>query len=142
MILNATGILGNLRNKYDIQLVVFELYETLDFEEIPLKRYTNLKMMYPSVTKNNSSGYYEFFQEKFKKANNVNPNQYATRGFDVTLDTILRMYQEEGFANSTQSLMSEQLESKFNYRKIEQGNYNTGIYLLQYTDDLTIEETK
>lgn len=52
------------------------------------------------------------------------------------------MYQEEGFANSTQSLMSEQLESKFNYRKIEQGNYNTGIYLLQYTDDLTIEETK
>lgn len=142
MILNATGILGNLRNKYDIQLVVFELYETLDFEEIPLKRYTNLKMMYPSVTKNNSSGYYESFQEKFKKANNVNPNQYATRGFDVTLDTILRMYQEEGFANSTQSLMSEQLESKFNYRKIEQGNYNTGIYLLQYTDDLTIEETK
>jgi len=118
------------------------LYETLDFEEIPMKRYTDLKMMYPSVTRINNSGYYESFQEKFKKVNNVNPNQFATRGFDVTLDTILRMYQENGFSSSTEGLMSEQLESKFNYRKIEEGNYNTGIYLMQYTDDLTIEEAK
>jgi LysM repeat protein len=142
MILNATSILGNLKSKYDIQLVVFELYETLDFEEIPMKRYTDLKMMYPSVTRTNKSGYYESFQEKFKKVNNINPNQYATRGFDLTLDTILRMYQEEGFVNSTENLISEQLESKFNYQKIEAGNYNTGIYLMQYTDDLTIEEAK
>ncbi len=142
MILNATSILGSLKSKYDIQLVVFELYETLDFEEIPMKRYTDLKMMYPSVTRSNKSGYYESFQEKFKKVNNINPNQYATRGFDLTLDTILRMYQEEGFVNSTEGLVSEQLESKFNYQKIEDGNYNTGIYLMQYTDDLTIEEAK
>ena len=142
MILNVTGILGNLKSKYDIQLVVFELYEALDFVEIPIKRYTNLKMMYPSVTRTNNSGYYQSFQEKFKKVNNVNPNQYATRGFDVTLDTILRMYQENGFVTSTTGVTSEQLESKFNYRKIEAGNYNTGIYLMQYTDDLTIEEAK
>ena len=142
MILNVTSILGNLSKKYDIQLVVFELYETLDFEEIPMKRYTNLKMMYPSVTKNNQNGYYKSFQEKFKKANNINPNQFATRGFDVTFDTILRMYQEDGFENSALNVMSEQLESKFSYRKIEDGNYNTGIYLLQYTDNLTIEEAK
>ena len=142
MILNATSILRNLKSKYDIQLVVFELYETLDFEEIPMKRYTDLKMMYPSVTRTNKSGYYESFQEKFKKVNNINPNQYATRGFDLTLDTILRMYQENGFVDSTEGLVSEQLESKFNYQKIEAGNYNTGIYLMQYTDDLTIEEAK
>lgn len=142
MILNVTSILGNLKKKYDIQLVVFELYESLDFEEIPMKRYTNLKMMYPSVTKNNQSGYYKSFQEKFKKANNINPNLFATRGFDVTLDTILRIYQENGFQDSALTSMSEQLESKFNYIKIEEGNYNTGIYLMQYTDDLTIEEAK
>lgn len=142
MILNATSILGNLKKKYDIQLVVFELYESLDFEEIPMKRYTDLKMMYPSVTKNSQSGYYDSFQEKFKQANNINPNQFATRGFDVTLDTILRIYQENGFQNAALTLMSEQLESKFNYIKIEEGNYNTGIYLMQYTDDLTIEEAK
>ena len=142
MILNVTSILGNLKKKYDIQLVVFELYESLDFEEIPMKRYTNLKMMYPSVTKNNQSGYYKSFQEKFKKANNINPNLFATRGFDVTLDTILRIYQENGFQDSALTSMSEQLESKFNYIKIEEGNYNTGIYLMQYTDDLTIEQAK
>lgn len=142
LILNSTGILGGLKSKYDIQLVVFELYNALDFEEIPMKRYTNLKMMYPSITKDNQSGYYKSFAKKFKNANGINPNQYVTRGFDVTLDTILRMYQDNGFVNSTTGLTSEQLESKFNYRKIEAGNYNTGIYLLQYTDDLTVEEVK
>lgn len=142
LILNSTGILGGLKSKYDIQLVVFKLYDALDFEEIPIKRYTNLKMMYPSINRNNDSGYYKSFAKKFKNVNGINPNQYVTRGFDVTLDTILRMYQENGFVNSTTGLTSEQLESKFNYRKIEAGNYNTGIYLLQYTDDLTIEEVK
>lgn len=142
LILNSTGILSGLKSKYNIQLVVFNLYDALDFEEISIKRFTNLKMMYPSINKNNDSGYYKSFAKKFKNANGINPNQYVTRGFDVTLDTILRMYQENGFVNSTTGLTSEQLESKFNYRKIEDGNYNTGIYLLQYTDDLTIEEAK
>jgi LysM repeat protein len=142
IILSTTSILSKLKSKYDIQLVVFELYDALEFEEIPLKRYTDLKMMFPSVTRTNKSAYYESFREKFKKDNNVNPNQYATRGFDVTLDAIVRMYQENGFVNSTIGLTSEQLESKFNYKKIENGNYNTGIYLMHYTDHLTIEEVK
>jgi len=142
MVLNATSILKKLLPKFDIQLVVFELYEALDFEDIPIKTLTDLKMLFPSVTKSTDNGYYKSFQEKFKKVNNINPNQFATRGFDVTLDTVLRMYQEGGFVNSTVELSSEQLESKFSYRKIEEGNYNTGLYILQYTDDLTIEEAK
>ena len=142
LILNVTNVLANLKSKFDIQLVVFELNSALDFEEISLKRYTDLKLMFPSITKSNKSGYYESFRQKFKKDNNVNPNEFATRGFDVTFDTIIRMYQEEGFANSTENQSSEQLVSKFNYEKIEQGNYNKGVYLLQYMNDLTIEEVK
>lgn len=141
-ILNTTRILNELRSKYDIQLVVLELYEALDFEEIPIMQYANLKMMYPSITKNNEGLYYNAFKLKFKSVNNVNPNQYATRGFDVTLDTILRMYQENGFAQSTTEFNSEHLESKFIYKKIANGNFNTGVYLMQYTDQLTIEEVK
>ncbi|HBK82003.1 MAG TPA: hypothetical protein DDZ41_00130, partial [Flavobacterium sp.] len=142
LILNTTNVLLSLKSKYDIQLVVFELNSALDFEEISLKRYTDLKLMFPSVTKTNKSGYYESFRDKFKKDNNVNPNEFATRGFDVTFDTIIRMYQEEGFINSIQNQASEQLLSKFDYKKINQGNYNKGVYLLQYMNDLTIEEIK
>lgn len=142
MVLNATSILKNLQADFDLQLVVFELYDALDFEEIPIKRLTDLKLLFPSVTKSKDTAYYKSFQEKFKKVNNINPSQYATRGFDVTLDTILRMYQDDGFEDSALNFASEQLESKFNYRKIEEGNYNTSLYILEYTDDLTIEEAK
>lgn len=36
--------------EYDIQLVVFEVYDALNFEEIPIGL-TTLKMMYPSANK-------------------------------------------------------------------------------------------
>lgn len=142
MVLNTTALLQKLQTKFNIQLVVFELNDVLDFEEIPMKRLTNLKLLFPSVTKSTTNGFYKSFQEKFKKINNINPSQYATRGFDVTLDTILRMYQENGFENAAIDSYSEQLESKFNYQKIENGNYNTSLYILEYSDDLTIEEAK
>lgn len=142
VVLSTTSMLKKLQSRFELQLVVFELYDVLDFEEIPMKHLTDLKLLFPSVTKSTSSGYYKSFQEKFKKINNINPSQFATRGFDVTLDTILRMYQDDGFEDSTLNYSSDQLESKFNYQKIETGNYNVGLYILEYTDDLTIQEAK
>ena len=67
IILNTTSILSKLKSKYDIQLVVFEIYDALEFEEIPLKRYTNLKMMFPSVTRTNNTGYYKSFATKIQE---------------------------------------------------------------------------
>jgi LysM repeat protein len=142
MTLNATGILSKLKLKYDIQLVVLKLYDVLDFEAIKIKSLTNLDLMYPSNNRNNNSGYYKSFAKKFKNTNNINPNAFATRGFDVTLDTVLRMYQDGGFIASTTEYASEQLESKFNYIKIENGNYNNAIYLHQFMEDLTIKQIK
>lgn len=142
MTLNATGILSKLKSKYNIQLVVLELYDVLDFEAIKIKSLTNLDLMYPSNNRNNKSGYYKSFVKKFKNSNNINPNAFATRGFDVTLDTVLRMYQDGGFITSTTEYASEQLESKFNYIKIENGNYNNAIYLHQFMEDLTIKQIK
>ena len=71
------------------------------------------------------------------------PNQYAIRGFDITFDTILRMFQEKPFEEITQKTVSEQVESKFDYEVNELGGfYNKGIYILQYNSDLTITEAK
>ena len=51
IILVQIWFLKNLQKEYDIQLVVFEVYDALNFEEIPIKNLTALKMMYPSVSK-------------------------------------------------------------------------------------------
>lgn len=142
MILNATKVLATLQKDYQIQLVVLEKNDAMDHDEIPLERLMALKMIYPSVTKNNFSAEAAVYERNYKIKNNIFPNQYATRGFDVTFDTILRLFQEEGFVATTGTRSSEQVENKFIYEVINGGNYNKGVYLLQYSDGLILKQAE
>ncbi len=139
-VLSITSILKGLQKLYQVQLVILEPNETLDFEEIPLSRLTDLKLMYPSVTRSNDSESAKQFEQSYKKKNKVNPNQYATRGFDITFDTMIRLSQPTSFEQSVNETVSEQVENKFNYdQKVSGGYVNKGVYVLYYDSDLTIK---
>lgn len=142
MVLSTCSILTNNLSKFDIQLVTLEKNETLDSAEIPLESLTKLKLLYPSVTKENESSSASVFAKDFKKLNNIYPNKYATRGFDVTFDTILRLFNEGGYKTSVEEFASEQLENKFNYVNIDGAYYNKGVYLMYFDTDLTVKEAK
>ena len=139
-VLSITSILKGLQKLYQVQLVILEPNETLDYEEIPLSRLTDLKLMYPSVTNSNESDSAKQFERFYKKKNKVNPNQYATRGFDITFDTMIRLSQPTSFEQSVNESVSEQVENKFNYdQKVSGGYVNKGVYVLYYDSDLTIK---
>ena len=143
MILSTTNVLLNELNNYQIQMAILEANATLDFEEISLKRLTLLKMLYPSVTRDNNSDQANAFANAYRAKNNVFPNQYATRGFDVTFDTLLRLSQQKTFENCMGQDKSEQIESRFSYIRDAQGGFvNKGVYILQYNEDLSVTEVK
>ncbi|UUC44283.1 LysM peptidoglycan-binding domain-containing protein [Flavobacterium cerinum] len=142
LVLNSLNILVSALSQFQVQLVTLEKNETLDFEEIPLSRLTKLKLLYPSVTKDNETPEALVFATTFKKKNNIFPNRFATRGFDVTFDVIVRMFQENGFKESITETASEQVENKFDYVGLGGGYYNTGVYIMNYNDDLTVKEAK
>ena len=68
------------------------------------------------------------------------PNQFAVRGFDVTMDTLLRLSQDVSFEESVQTTSTEFIENKFDYEQASQGYVNKGVYILYYDDDLNIKE--
>ena len=139
-ILSVTSILKSLQKTHQVQLVILEPNETLDYEEIPLSRLTDLKLMYPSVTKPNEAEVTKQFDRAYKKKNKMYPSQYAIRGFDVTFDTMVRLTQNTSFEQSANETTSEQVENQFNYdQKISGGYVNKGIYILYYDSDLTIK---
>ncbi|ESU22712.1 hypothetical protein FEDK69T_19720 [Flavobacterium enshiense DK69] len=142
MVLSTCNILVSATSEYQVQLVTLEKNETLDFEEIPLSKLTRLKLLYPSVSRDNETPQAAIFAKVFKKKNNIFPNRFATRGFDVTFDVILRLFQDGGYKESVNEKASEQIESKFNYANIDGGYYNKGVYLLYYDEDLTLKEAK
>lgn len=139
-ILTTTSVMQSAMKDYQVQLVILEPNETLDFEEIPLSRLTKLKMAYPSMTKDNDSDEAKQFERAYKKKNKIFPNQYAIRGFDLTFDTMLRLAQDKTFEETTNDSATEQIENKFDYsKKISGGFANNGIYIQYYDTDLTIK---
>ena len=140
MILSTTNLLLNELANYQLQLAILEPNETLDYEEVSMKRLTILKLLYPSMTRENGSNAAIVFENNYKKANKIFPSQYAVRGFDVTFDTMLRLSQDQDFTDAADT-KTEQVESKFDYAKNNGSGYaNKGVYILEYQDDLSVKE--
>lgn len=142
MVLNVTKVLAALQSEYQIQLVVLERTDTLDFDEIPLDRLTALKMLYPSVNNEAETPHVLLFNRLYRERNNIAPSQFATRGFDVTFDAIMRLFQNEEFSAVMTNAATEYVENKFIYTKSDEGNNNTGVYILQYNPDLTVTQAQ
>lgn len=140
MILGTTNKMLNEMTNFQIQLVIIEPNETLDFEEISMKRLTILKMLYPSLTRENNSPEATIFENEYKAKNKIFPNQYATRGFDLTLDTMLRLSQGKTFETSANEDKTQQVESKFEYAKKDAGYVNKGVYIMEYEEDLSVKQ--
>jgi LysM repeat protein len=127
--------------KYNVELVIMEPNETLDTDEINFEQLTKLKLMYPSITRENYSAEAQIFKKEFRKKNKIAPSTYATRGFDVTFDTMMRLSQDKKYEATADDTATEQVDNKFEYYKKTDGGYtNKGIYILYYDTDLTIKE--
>lgn len=140
--LETTNQLKDKTEEYTIQLAAFEKNDVFDYGEIKIETLVDLKLIYPSVTLEDVSEASKTFAKEFKSKNNIYPSRYATRGYDVTYDMILRLFQSTEFEEALE-YPSQQIENKFIYTKSSQGLVrNLGVYLLQYTDDLTIKQVQ
>ena len=126
---------------YRVQLVVLETNETLNTDEVSITNLAKLKLIYPSVNRENQSAEALIFEKEFKKKNKIEPSVFATRGFDVTFDTMLRLSQDKKYQDTAENTATQQVDNKFEFYKKEGGGYaNKGIYILYYDTDLTIKE--
>ena len=131
----------SVMTKFNVQLVILEPNETLDTDEINFENLTKLKLMYPSISRENNSAEAQIFKKEYRKKNKIAPSTYASRGFDVTFDTMMRLSQEMKYQETADAMATEQVDNKFEYYKKADGGYtNKGIYILYYDTDLTIKE--
>lgn len=156
---NATSMLNGLNGHANIDkdagenidpvIYNIELYTTnksTAFEDeanVSNTHLSNLKFHYPSPNKVFDATKPNSFVEKYKSVYGVQPSKYATRGFDLTLDILLRLASDENLYNASQSdVETEYVENKFRYsKKLFGGYYNEAVYVVKY-DDMTIVEAK
>lgn len=143
MIKYTINAMVSVMSGYQVQLVILEPNETLDTDEISFENLMKLHLMYPSATRENNSPEAQIFMSSYRKKNKVNPSTFAIRGFDITFDTMMRLAQDKTYQETAETMITEQVENKFEYHKKEEGGYvNKGVYILYYDTDLTIKEAK
>ncbi len=103
----------------------------------------NLNFHFPSPNKPYDSDQTNSFVKRYEKQWNTTPNRYATRGFDLMMDLLLRLSVDSDlYEASTNDIETEYVENKFRYsKKMFGGYYNEAIYLMKY-EGLYIVEVK
>ena len=141
---NVISMINGL-NMNDQKIVLMTTNKNKAFEGKEISNYhlSNLEFHYPSVNKTISVGSRNSFVKKYMNTYNVSPNKYAVRGFDLTLDLLLRLASEEDlYQASSSAIETEYIENKFRYsKKMFGGYYNEAVYIVKY-EDLTIVEAK
>lgn len=140
MIFNALTQCNLAKEKgYSVELVALDMNDTFETTEV-FQKVLKQKIIFPSVTNYQETTETIRFASQYRKINNVNPNQYAIRGFDLVFDTLLRLAQSETFEETIQNTASQGVENKFDYeKKLAYGYSNKGIYILYYDEDLVIK---
>ncbi|QOG01848.1 LysM peptidoglycan-binding domain-containing protein [Flavobacterium sp. MDT1-60] len=140
MVKTTIKALLDAQKSCQVQLVILEPNSTLDTDEISFENLIKLKLMYPSVTRESDEANVLIFEKEYRLKNKVNPNTYATRGFDVTFDTMMRLVQGKTYQETADLMTTEQVDNKFQYYKKEDGGHaNKGVYILHYDSDLTLK---
>ena len=140
MIKTIIKALIDAQKSCQVQLVILEPNSTLDTDEISFENLVKLNLMYPSVTRESDEQPVLIFEKEYRLKNKVNPSTYATRGFDVTFDTMMRLVQGKTYQETTDLMTTEQVDNKFQYYKKEDGGHaNKGVYILYYDSDLTLK---
>jgi hypothetical protein len=132
---SVISMLNGLVNE-DVEIVLTTLDKNSAFEgkNIDNGHLSNLKFHYPSVNRAFEEAKSKSFEKAYRKAYGVSPSKYACRGFDVTLDILLRLASgEDLFEASSSDIATEHVENKFRYTKALFGGYtNEELYIVKY----------
>lgn len=110
-------------------------------DEIQHTHLMNLNFHYPSIDKKSDSKLSEAFFDSYEDRYDVTPSEHAVRGYDLTMDTILRLaYGDDLYTASQDGIETSYVENKFHYVKTGNGFQNKAVYLIKYGENLTLEE--
>lgn len=124
------------KTNYLVKLFGFEKSNYVDNN-----KYGQLEFVYVTDTYvDENSSAVRVFNKQYLQKNKALPSYYATRGFDVTYDVLMRLASGKKLSSTFKDGVSYRIESKFDYKKrLFSISENKGLFLLEYQPDLSIK---
>lgn len=140
LLLETTTILLRESTNFMVQIALLEPKDNSFDEKLSVMRFRALKMIYPSASKPNGTNQWVKFKKDFVLKNGYEPSENAIKGFDITFDALLKLYQEKEFEMIARESTTEQLHLKFKYSKNNgNGYFNSGGYILQFDEETDVK---
>ncbi len=139
---NVTSKLNSLISEdIEIVLATTDMGNAFEDDEVSNYHLSNLQFTFPAIAKTYNEDDTNSFANNYVKRFGVTPNKIAVRGFDLTMDVVLRLVNyDDLYASVNQAALTEYVENKFAYKKkLFGGFYNDTVYLVKY-EDLRIKE--
>lgn len=141
---NVTSIL-NSKISAETQIVLMTTNRNDAFKDDAVSNHdlSNLQFHFVTTARFNTDANSNGFVERYQNSYGDIPSKMATRGFDLTMDIVLRLVTSENLYTSVKdSELTEYVENKFSYKKeFLGGYYNDSVYLVRY-DNLRIVEVQ
>jgi hypothetical protein len=142
VITSVSSLLNSqISKERNINLLSTYRSETYENENISYQQLGNLNFTYPSYFIPNYGDELNelnaLFIENFGKL----PNKIALRGYEITLDLILRTAHRRKLVKSIDLGETSYFQNRFDYVNKEQGYINQSVFLVKH-DDLEVLEIK
>lgn len=149
---NVVSILASLIQKEDkeihqdareIILVTTGFNPAFQGDEVSNLHLSRLQFHFTTSSKPYDENKSQDFINKYDRLYNITPDNRAIKGFDLTMDVVLRLVSSEDLYMSVNDApLTEYIENKYSYKKkMLGGYYNDTAYLVKY-QDLNIVEVK
>jgi hypothetical protein len=147
----ATSILAALNLKVDPEKPEVEKSEIIlattrfngafEGDEVNNTHLSKLQFTFATSSKSYSEDDENTFIKNYKKLYNITPGRRAVKGFDLTMDVVLRMVTSEDlFMSVNDTPLTAYVENKFAYKKkLFGGFYNDAVYLVRYNNLKVVE---
>lgn len=151
---NVTSILASLiqreniaeqKERIDIMLVTTNNNAAFKGDDISNEHLSKLQFHFVTTSRfyNENNTRQSAFVKQYKSIYKVEPNKRAIRGFDLTMDVVLRIVSAGDIYMSVKGAQfTEYVENKFAYKKKPFGGYyNNTVYLVKH-QNLAVVEVK
>lgn len=128
----------------DTVIKIFASNKSNKFDRVDNNKLAKLGFTFTSdVLIDENSPAVKIFNKQYLEKNKALPSYYATKGFDITYDTAIRLAAGNGLKSTFRDGTSYRIESKFDYsRMLFTTSYNNGVFIMQYNADMTLTRLK
>ncbi len=135
---DAINSLISLPEKTSARLFTYDkgsVYDRIDNRKLAKLGFTYVSETFPNATSRAA----QIFTKKYFARNNALPSYYATKGFDITYDILMRLASGNSLTSTFRKGISSRVETRFNYSNTARSSENRGLFIIKYKSDLSLQ---